>query len=334
VSPYGEGKRISQQRRTPDQYDIFSRRYPDIPPIAAVNPLMVQRSDACGPCAHPLRGAGRHRATGALCTSPFWPLRRDRLCGSSDRLYALRRTHARSILCAALAFCLCVHGALWPRPPPASLDTQPFPGCHGSACGEALRTLFQQDLVARATFASPAGVAFAPSSFGAGLCSGISGTQARRSGSHIEELAQVHKSPSTLDNYSRDLEDFLQAVSETPFSDVLESDETFIARYVDGLWSRPACRGSGQTSSRDKITYVTGSKLSLNTIRRRGSRDPGLLRLVYSHAPAPRSAQPRSQRRARQSAWADRLCSFSSLDPQREPVCRSSVVCVCSHVAS
>ena len=87
----------------------------------------------------------------------------------------------------------------------------------------------------------------------------------------IEELAQVRKSPSTIDNYSRDLEDFLQAVSEIPFSDVLEADETLIARYVDGLWSRPARRGSGHNASRDKITYVTGSKLSLNTIRRRVS---------------------------------------------------------------
>ncbi len=87
----------------------------------------------------------------------------------------------------------------------------------------------------------------------------------------IEELAQVRKSPSTLDNYSRDLEDFLQAVSDLAFPDVLEADETLIARYVDGLWSRPARRGSGQPSSRDKITYVTGSKLALNTIRRRVS---------------------------------------------------------------
>jgi len=87
----------------------------------------------------------------------------------------------------------------------------------------------------------------------------------------IEELAQVRKSPSTLDNYSRDLEDFLQAVSDLAFPDVVEADETLIARYVDGLWSRPARRGSGQPSSRDKITYVTGSKLALNTIRRRVS---------------------------------------------------------------
>ncbi len=50
----------------------------------------------------------------------------------------------------------------------------------------------------------------------------------------IEELAQVHKSPSTLDNDSRDLEDFLQAVSEISWDSVLEADETLIAQYVDG----------------------------------------------------------------------------------------------------
>lgn len=93
----------------------------------------------------------------------------------------------------------------------------------------------------------------------------------------IEELAQVRKSPSTIDNYSRDLEDFLQATIETPFSIVLEADETLIARYLDGLWSRPARRGSGHKSSRDKITHITGSHLSLNTIRRRIST----VRLFY-----------------------------------------------------
>jgi len=93
----------------------------------------------------------------------------------------------------------------------------------------------------------------------------------------IEELAQVRKSPSTIDNYSRDLEDFLQATAEIPFSTVLEADETLIAGYLDGLWSRPARRGSGHTSSREQITYVTGSHLSLNTIRRRIST----VRLFY-----------------------------------------------------
>jgi len=87
----------------------------------------------------------------------------------------------------------------------------------------------------------------------------------------IEELAQVRRSPGTIDNYSRDLEDFLQGTSSLPFPAVLEADESQIARYVDGLWSRPVRRGSGHTSSREKITYMTGSHLALNTIRRRVS---------------------------------------------------------------
>jgi len=87
----------------------------------------------------------------------------------------------------------------------------------------------------------------------------------------IEELAQVRKSPSTIDNYSRDLDDFLQASTSIPFSTLLEADESLIARYVDGLWSRPARRGSGHKSAKEKITYITGSNLALNTIRRRVS---------------------------------------------------------------
>jgi integrase/recombinase XerD len=85
----------------------------------------------------------------------------------------------------------------------------------------------------------------------------------------IEELAQVQKSQSTIENYSRDLEDFLQATADLPFSVVLETEETLIARYIDGLWSRPAHRGSGHKTSKEHITYITGSHLSLNTIRRR-----------------------------------------------------------------
>ncbi len=87
----------------------------------------------------------------------------------------------------------------------------------------------------------------------------------------IEELAQIRRSLSTIDNYSRDLEDFLQASADMPFSVLLEADESLIARYVDGLWSRTARRGSGHKFSREKITYMTGSHLALNTIRRRVS---------------------------------------------------------------
>ncbi len=93
----------------------------------------------------------------------------------------------------------------------------------------------------------------------------------------IEELAQVRRSPSTVDNYSRDLEDFLQALVEVPFPAVLEADETLIVRYIDGLWNRPAHRGSGHKFSKERVTSITGSHLSLNTIRRRVST----IRLFY-----------------------------------------------------
>src|SRR5712692_4426209 len=72
----------------------------------------------------------------------------------------------------------------------------------------------------------------------------------------VEELAQVRRSPSTVDNYSRDLEDFLQALVDVPFPAVLEADETLIARYLDSLWNRPARRGSGHKLSREHVTLV------------------------------------------------------------------------------
>lgn len=87
----------------------------------------------------------------------------------------------------------------------------------------------------------------------------------------IEELAQMRKSPSTIDNYSRDLDDFLQANTDMSFPALLEADEGQIVRYIDTLWNRPVRRGSGHKSAKDKITHITGSKLALNTIRRRVS---------------------------------------------------------------
>src|SRR3989441_12695721 len=70
----------------------------------------------------------------------------------------------------------------------------------------------------------------------------------------IEELAQLRRSPSTLDNYSRDLEDFLQTLVEVPFSSVLEADETLIARYIDDLWNRAPDRSSGHKFSKERVT--------------------------------------------------------------------------------
>lgn len=85
----------------------------------------------------------------------------------------------------------------------------------------------------------------------------------------IEQLIKERKSPSTIENYARDLNDFLSAFPNIPFPDLLEADETQIAHYVDWLWTRDAQRGSGHKADRRNITYLTGSKLAPTTIRRR-----------------------------------------------------------------
>src|SRR6266705_2196433 len=84
----------------------------------------------------------------------------------------------------------------------------------------------------------------------------------------IEQMAKEHKSPSTIENYSRDLDDFLSAFSSIPFSEILEADESRIADYVDWLWKREAKPGAGWRTDRSKITYTSGSKLAPATIRR------------------------------------------------------------------
>ena len=85
----------------------------------------------------------------------------------------------------------------------------------------------------------------------------------------IEQIAKERKSASTIENYSRDLNDFLAAFPDTPFSELLEADESQIADYVDWLWTRNARRGSGKSANREHITYLTNSKLAPATIRRR-----------------------------------------------------------------
>ena len=85
----------------------------------------------------------------------------------------------------------------------------------------------------------------------------------------IEQIAKEQKSPSTIENYSRDLNDFLVAFAHIPFPELLEADESRIADYIDWLWKRDACRGSGHKTDRSSITYLTGSKLAPTTIRRR-----------------------------------------------------------------
>lgn len=85
----------------------------------------------------------------------------------------------------------------------------------------------------------------------------------------MEQLVKERKASSTIENYCRDLNDFLSAFPELPFSELLEADESCIADYVDWLWRRDAQRRNGQRSDRSKITYLTGSKLAPATIRRR-----------------------------------------------------------------
>jgi len=100
----------------------------------------------------------------------------------------------------------------------------------------------------------------------------------------IEQLAKERKARSTIENYSRNLNDFLLAFPELPFSELLEADENCIADYVDWLWKREA-----QRSDRSKITYLTGSKLAPATIRRRLSALRGFyhwaIRLRHRHDP-------------------------------------------------
>ncbi len=54
----------------------------------------------------------------------------------------------------------------------------------------------------------------------------------------VEQIAKERKAPNTIENYSRDLNDFLAAFPDTPFSELLEADESRIADYVDWLWRR------------------------------------------------------------------------------------------------
>src|SRR5260370_7458694 len=77
----------------------------------------------------------------------------------------------------------------------------------------------------------------------------------------IEQIAKERKAPSTIENYNRDLNDFLSAFPDTPFSELLEADESRIADYVDWLWKREAQQGAGRQAARHKLTYTTRSKL-------------------------------------------------------------------------
>jgi site-specific recombinase XerD len=82
-------------------------------------------------------------------------------------------------------------------------------------------------------------------------------------------MAKERKSQSTIENYSRDLNDFLSAFPDIPFSELIEADESKIADYVDWLWKREAKQSGGQHRDGSNITYTSGSKLAPATSRRR-----------------------------------------------------------------
>src|SRR5260370_7745271 len=73
-------------------------------------------------------------------------------------------------------------------------------------------------------------------------------------------MEKEQKARSTIENYSRDLNDFLSAFLDISFSELLEADESRIADYVDWLWKREAKQTAGQQRDRSRITYTSGPK--------------------------------------------------------------------------
>lgn len=78
--------------------------------------------------------------------------------------------------------------------------------------------------------------------------------------------ARLQKARQTLEAYGRDLDDLLEAFSDVPFNDLLEADSGQLELYIDGLYNRPPKHGP---SAQSNITRITGTRLSLATIRRR-----------------------------------------------------------------
>jgi integrase/recombinase XerD len=102
---------------------------------------------------------------------------------------------------------------------------------------------------------------------------------------YIEQLARERLAESTVENYSRDLEDFLRATQETPFEALLEADERFIARYVDWLYARERHVRTSPHPGGPSTTVPSRAYLAVSTIRRRISTLRGfyawLIRIGY-----------------------------------------------------
>src|SRR6266496_6820111 len=78
--------------------------------------------------------------------------------------------------------------------------------------------------------------------------------------------ARLQKTRNTLEAYGRDLDDLLETVADLPIDAVIEADCGLLEEYIDGLYNRPPKHGA---SSQPQITRITGTRLSLATIRRR-----------------------------------------------------------------
>jgi integrase/recombinase XerD len=89
--------------------------------------------------------------------------------------------------------------------------------------------------------------------------------------SFVERLVLKGKRPKTVDAYTRAIEDLLAYFSTTAPERLLEADEANLDGYIAHLKSRgPKKRGRGGMVEDDtKIRYLTGRKLSDNTIAQR-----------------------------------------------------------------
>jgi integrase/recombinase XerD len=89
--------------------------------------------------------------------------------------------------------------------------------------------------------------------------------------SFVERLVLKGKRPKTVDSYARAIEDLLTYFSGTDPNRVLEADEADLDGYIADLKQRgPKKRGrGGMMEDERKIRYLTGRKLSDNTISQR-----------------------------------------------------------------
>ncbi len=88
--------------------------------------------------------------------------------------------------------------------------------------------------------------------------------------SFVERLVLKGKRPKTVDAYARAIEDLLTYFAQVDPSRILEADEADLDRYIAHLKQRvPKKRGQGGINDESNIRYLTGRRLSDNTIVQR-----------------------------------------------------------------